>query len=451
MKAQAAAVPAASRSVPPLLVRMPLAVLGVLLAALVAYGRLPAATRRTVWAEDGQVFLSDYLLSGPGLLEPYDGYLHLLPRLTVAVLVPLAGVEHYAAAVTVAGCLLLGIVSVLTYYCTAALSSVPWIRLCWASIPLLVAPGALETLGNLANLHWYLLWLLPLLLVREPGSPAGGVLLFAATLASTLSEIQALLFAPLLLYHPGNRALWWSRAGLVLGLSCQLGTLALFPRVRAGMGEDWNLLSVFYGWVLNSAGAVAYGSSGVISSHILDFGSIPIIASAVPYIAALAVVYTRADRLPRLMAGIWFLGSAVVWAAAVIINPVAYFDYAAYTGQDWAGFFLSRYSTLPSMYLLALIPLAVSVPAGRTDPENRRQARGRMMAALGAGAFLTLQLAYYFPVDAARSDGPEWTTGVERARVLCSAQPLREVAEVPLAPDGWAAAIPCGRLSPEEP
>lgn len=443
--------PASSRTLPPLPARTLLVLLGVFLAALLAYLRLPATTRRTVWAEDGQVFLHDYLLSGPGLLEPYDGYLHLLPRLAVAVLVPVWGVEHYAAAVTVTSCLLLGVVCVLTYYCTAALSTVPWIRMCWASIPLLVAPGALETLGNLANLHWYLLWLLPLLLIREPSSLAGRILLLTATLAATLTEIQALLFAPLILYRLTNRALWWSKGGLLLGLSFQLGALALSPRIRDGMGEDWNLLSVFYGWVLNSAGAVAYGSSEVISSHILSFGSIPIILSAVPYVAALAVVYARANRLPRLMAGTWFLGSAAVWSAAVIINPVAYFDYAAYGAQDWRAFFLSRYSTLPSMYLLALVPLMMSVLVGQRHPENRSRARGRTVAMVVAGIFLTLQLVYYFPVDAARSQGPEWTTGVDEARLLCSGQPLREMVEVPVAPSGWAAAIPCDRLAAPAP
>ena len=397
------------------------------------------------------MFLHDYLLNGPGLLEPYDGYLHLIPRLAVAVLVPVAGVEHYAAAVTMASCLLLGVVCVLTYYCTAALSTVPWIRLCWASIPLLVAPGALETMGNLANLHWYLLWLVPLLLVREPRSLAGGILLLTATLATTLTEIQALLFIPLVLYRLGNRALWWTKGGLLLGLAFQLAALALFPRVREGMGEDWNLLSVFYGWVLNSAGAVAYGSSSGISSHILDFGSIPIILSAVPYVAALVVVYTRADRLPRLMAGTWFLGSAAVWAAAVIINPVAYFDYAAYTAQDWTGFFLSRYSTLPSMYLLALVPLMASTLVSQRHLDDRSRARPRTAAMVVAGIFLTLQLVYYFPVDAARSDGPEWASGVEEARRECSEQPRPEEVKVPVAPLGWAAAIPCDRLSTGDP
>ena len=51
---------------------------------VLAFFRVPPVSAGTIWAEDGRVFLQEYLEQGPGLLAPYDGYLHFLPRLIVA-------------------------------------------------------------------------------------------------------------------------------------------------------------------------------------------------------------------------------------------------------------------------------------------------------------------------------------------------------------------------------
>ena len=39
--------------------------------AFLACFRVPGVAARTVWAEDGAVFLQEYLEQGPGLLNPY--------------------------------------------------------------------------------------------------------------------------------------------------------------------------------------------------------------------------------------------------------------------------------------------------------------------------------------------------------------------------------------------
>lgn len=54
-----------------------------------------------------------------------------------------------------------GRVALMTYHCSQAVTSNRWIRLAWAAVPIFVSVGAIETLDNFANLHWYLLWLTP--------------------------------------------------------------------------------------------------------------------------------------------------------------------------------------------------------------------------------------------------------------------------------------------------
>ncbi|WP_146361445.1 hypothetical protein [Arthrobacter yangruifuii] len=416
---------------------------------ILAYFRVPPLTARTLWAEDGQVFLHEYLDQGPGLLNPYDGYLHLLPRFIVAVVTPVFGIEAYSLAVTVACSIVLGLVAALTFYCGSAVTQNPAVRLGWASIPVLVAPGALETMANLANLHWYLLWLAPWVLMKSPSGPGQKVLLAASALIIGLSEIQAALFLPLLLFRLRDKSLWWAKAALAAGAGCQFYTLWRFPRISGGTGEPGDLLSIIYGYFLNTSAALFYGNSHAVREHVQDFGALPIVLSAVPFALAVFLLARFGDRMQRTTGAVWLLASGALWTAAVVINPAPYFYYSQLDSPgSWAGFFLSRYSTVPSMFLLALIPLLVARPSGNGAAPGRvpallRSSRFRWGV---LGAFIVLQAVHYFPTDAARSSGPLWAEQVRSARQSCNADPTLESVQILEAPEGWAATLRCEDL-----
>ncbi|UPO75581.1 hypothetical protein [Arthrobacter sp. Helios] len=419
-----------------------------LVGAVLAFARVPAVASRTVWAEDGRVFLQDYLEHGPGLLAPYDGYLHLLPRFIVSMVAAAFGLEAYAVALTAACSVVVGLVAALTYYCTSAFTSNLMARLAWASIPVLAAPAALETMGNTANLHWYLLWLTPWVLFKVPEALAQKLLLAAAALVAALSEIQSILFLPLLFWRVRDRRSWWAKGGFLIGVTCQLVTLFTFPRERAGMGQDWDVLSVIYGYFLNTSAAIIYGSSTVIANHIQAFGPAPIILAAIPFAVVAALVGWLANGAQRVAGLSWLLASCIVWAAAVVINPGPYFKYSQFdTLERWSEFFLSRYSAVPSMFLLALLPLliaAVSRPDSVISPASfigSVQFRG-----VQAGVFVVLQTIYFFPVDAAGSSGPDWAEGVRSAQLSCSADPTLQSVEILQEPAGWSSTIRCQDL-----
>lgn len=71
--------------------------------AVVAAGimlvRLPSAALATLWAEDGSTLLSDRLTNGAGadLLTPYDGSLHVVPRLVTELLVAVLPLDGFAS------------------------------------------------------------------------------------------------------------------------------------------------------------------------------------------------------------------------------------------------------------------------------------------------------------------------------------------------------------------
>jgi hypothetical protein len=400
----------------------------VILGSLVAFARLPGTARGTIWAEDGGVFLRDALAGGTILdvFAPYEGYLHVLPRMAAEIVVTIFPVDYFAAAMNFLSCVVVALIAGLVFHCSKAISPNTLVRVCWASITILVAPGPLETLGNFANVHWYLLWAVPWLLLKPAGSRAEGFFLFLVAAFLALTEILSLMFVPLFLYKFKDKAHWPARAGLSIGLACQVATTLSFPRPPSS-GYPVNAASVLQGWFLNSSSALVFGDSATIVQNIRNFGALPIALATLPFLAAFIYIVARGPRQHRLLAAVLLLASFGTWAATQMANPQRFFDYAGFDGAQWQTFFLSRYSTLPSMFLLALLPLAAAA--------TRVRARTAFAAVLSG--FLVLQGVYFFPSEVGRQRGPVWTEGVRVARQACLAEPTVTNQSVPIAPRGW--------------
>lgn len=412
----------------------------ILVGTLLAFGRLPAAARGTLWAEDGGFFIKDALSRNGvlGVFAPYEGYLHVVPRTAAKIVVRIFAVDDYAVAMSFLSCLTVAIIAAVVFHCSKAVSTHLYVRLAWASITILVAPGPVETLGNFANVHWYFLWLVPWLLFKPTKSRGEATLLFVVAGVASLTEILTLMFVPLFFYRWKERAYWPARAGLLIGLGCQILTTLFHPRSPSS-GYPVNLISVAEGWFLNSSSAVVYGSSTQISQNILNFGALPIALAAVPFFLVFVYLLVRGNPQQRLVSLVFVVGSVGAWAAALVLNFQNFFDYAAFDASAWHGFSLSRYSTVPSMFLIALLPLLAS-----TLQQKFRTAVASIIA-----AFVLLQCIYFFPWVSSRMDGPDWAAGTRSAREACLADPALQVRTVAVAPRGWPAGnvpIPCAKL-----
>lgn len=420
--------------------RAAVAVSAIAVTAFISFFRLPQTVWDTVWAEDGPVFLQQAVDGGgPGaIFAPYGGYLHVLPRLAAQGIVNLVPVENFAAGMAFVSCSVVAVVAYLTFHCAAALTSNPWVRLAWAAIPVLLSVGPYEILGNTANLHWYLLWLVPWLLLKPAQSRPEAVMLFLAAGMSALTEVISVVFLPLVLLHIRDKAFWPARAGLLIGAGLQIGTTLLYPR-SAGDGHALDPVSVVMGWFINVAGVVFFGSSRNMGLNILNFGAGPVVLAFLPIAAALAYLLVRAKREHRALALGFVTASFGVWAACVMANPGAEFNYAHLTESQWGQFSLSRYSTVPAMFILALFPLlAMSL---------RRPATPVPAAVLAS--FAVLLAASYFPTQVSREQGPSWSQGVAGARAACIGARDEETRPIQVAPLGWSVsgvAMPCSRL-----
>ncbi|MDQ0677776.1 hypothetical protein QFZ30_001158 [Arthrobacter pascens] len=400
----------------------------VVLGSLVAFARLPVTAQGTIWAEDGGIFLRDALAGGTLLdvFAPYEGYLHVLPRVAAEVVVMLFPVDYFAGAMNFLSCVTVALIAGLVFHCSKAMSPNPLVRICWASITILVAPGPLETLGNFANVHWYLLWAVPWLLLKPAASRAEGVFLFMVAVFVALTEILSLMFIPLFLYRFKDKGHWPARAGLLIGLACQVATTLFFPRSPSS-GYQVNPVSVVQGWFLNSSSALVFGDSPSIIENIRNFGALPIVLAALPFLAAFMYILSKGSRQHRLLAVVLVVASVGSWAATQVANPQRFFDYAGFNDAEWQTFFLSRYSTVPSMFLLALLPLAAAAT----------EVRVRTAFAAVLSGFLVLQAVYFFPSWVSRQDGPIWAEGVLVARQACLNEPTVMSQSVPIAPRGW--------------
>ncbi|WP_426978357.1 hypothetical protein ACQCSU_03765 [Pseudarthrobacter sp. O4] len=420
--------------------RAAIAVVAIAITTFISIVRLPKTALDTVWAEDGPVFLQQAMSGGgPGaIFAPYEGYLHVLPRLAAEAVVDFVPVENFAASLAFVSCLVVAVVAYLTFHCASALTDSLWVRLAWAAIPILVSVGPYEILGNTANLHWYLLWLVPWLLLKPAQSRPEAVILCLATVSSGLTEVISVLFLPLVLLHVRDKAYWPARAGLVAGAGIQIYTTLLYPRVPSS-GQAWDPLSVVAGWFINMAGVIFFGSSRNMGINILNFGAAPVILGFLPIAAALVYLLVRGKREHRLLALFFLAASFGVWAACLVANPRAQFDYLHLTDDQWAHFTLTRYSAAPAMFMLALFPLlAISI---------RRESVRAPAAVLAS--FAVLLAVSYFPTQVGREQGPSWSAGVAGARAACLGARDDETRPVQVAPTGWSisgVAMPCSRL-----
>ncbi|QSB22715.1 hypothetical protein [Curtobacterium sp. 24E2] len=434
-----------------------------------AWWRLGPVTRGTAWAEDGGVFLRERLALGPvdSLLHPYAGYLHLVPRLLVDAAWALP-VEEYARALSAAACLVVGAVA-LTVFLLARDVVPQWpLRALLAAVPALLPLAPHEISGNVANLHWFLLFACPWLFAHRARSWWASGVVAVLTGFVVLTELQTVLFLPMLLlaWFPlrdasGVRA--WPRAVPVTlvalaGGAAQIVTAVTDQRSRAP--EATGFADVVAGWLLQPVAGIWSPDVGAVVRVVVTHGwgvvLVPVLLVAAALVAAVVVGSWRARWTVLVLA----VASGGVWWAALVANAGEVQAWAHPT-QGLAAVPPLRYAAASGLLLLAAAVVAASVllgpGRGATDGagDGARPAHGgprsggpaRSARALAGWCVVAVvvvaTLGNVAPGPTRRSDGPVWATQVPAAIEACAGDPTRSVAirKVP-----WSAQVPCARL-----
>lgn len=422
-----------------------------LLLTLIAWSRLPTTTKQTVWAEDGGVFLRDILANGVWgtIIKPYDGYLHVIPRVLVGIAYKLTPIDAFAVSVSLLSCAAVAAVCLAVFFLAKPVFESPWLRAMLAAIPLLLPVAPVEVLGNAANLHWYLLWLSPWLLVRKPVSARGRAGLFVAAVVVAASEVITGLFMPLALWMMWKRKNYWAPLGLIIGVGLQVLTTLGSPR-PASLRVDNSVdpLSVLIGFVVQPIASLWRTDSRTLVANLVDFGGMAVLlpSAAVILLFISVLVFGRTEWK---VAAIYAVGAALAcWSASVLINAHPMFNYSQFGAQNWQeSFQYSRYAAAPGMFLLILVPLACASLADRFQLDRRAKAKITAPAALLV--FTLVMLTNFFPAITLREVGPEWSPGVANARAACSSDAQLRNSSVTAAPAPWKFAqvqVPCAVL-----
>lgn len=401
----------------------------------IAWGRLPTLTRETVWAEDGGVFLRDVLRAGhlQSIFLPYDGYLHVLPRLLASTSHALVPLEGYATAMSLLSCAVVAGISIAVFHFARVLTESASVRLMIAAIPILLPIGPNEVSGNAANLHWYLLWLAPWLMLKKPGNPASGFVVFMLSFLTAASEIISGMFLPLAVLVAWKQRNYAAPGGLLLGLILQIITTLVSPRFNGAAPHTGAVepLSVVMGYILLPIGSIWHPDSRTLASGIVNFGAWIIVIPTLLFVGLLAFVLAKGTATLKFAAVTAIAASGLCWTASVVLSGNTMFNYSAYTESDWANSFAYiRYAAAPGMFLLLLVPLAIAT-AMQSGYVSRRS------VPYFAGIFVVFLLISYFPTATTRQTGPAWAPGVEAARAACSTDSVMATAVVVVAPSTW--------------
>jgi hypothetical protein len=390
-----------------------------------------------VWAEDG-LFLEDRLDAGPvvSLVDPYQGYLHVLSRavVEVAVVLPL---RDYAVAVTGLCCLVVGAVAGLVYACSRDVLRTRPARFALALVTVLVPTAPAEILGNSANLHWFLLWLAPWVLLCRPTTRRQGWALGAVLLVVGLSEIQAVYFLPLLAHGARDRLRLPMAAGMLLGLAAQAATTLLVGRQASELDSGTpSVADLVQGYGLHVFLQIWFSDTDGVGSVLVEGGWPLVVLAATPFVAALvALVVGSRGREDVALAGTVVVGAVLPFVAGLVLNFRPFLEFSAFDLETLAVFAPLRYALVPSMFVLAVVVVLADRLLCR-PVRWRKAVAGLLLVGLGGIGVLNLD-----PGPTVRSGYPGWAGAVAAAERECRRGAGRVVIEH--APDSWEVELPC--------
>jgi hypothetical protein len=414
--------------------------------AAIAWFRLDAVARGTIWAEDGRNFLQG-ALDGVSLFHPYAGYEHVVPRAIAALVVAVVPIEGWAIGITVLTTAVTASVGALVYGVTASLPLSRLARLALAALTVLTPALASEVLGNSANLHTVFLWLAPWLFLARPRSWWSSAGLAVVAFLTTATEIQMLLFAPLLLLRIRDRRRWPLAGGAVAGLVLQIVVTVAFPRPTTDAVRP-SLASVTDGFALQVGGGMWLSPLGPLLRLVADHGWWVAYVTLIPVlVVGIVAVATRGAN--RWLILVLLLAAPVLWTAGFLLNTDLGFDYAAFPPDRIATISTLRYAVAPSMLFLAVLVLAVDRWARRAPGVGgvRRGIRVGGAVVVGASVVVALVLSADGSGESRKSGGPVWAESIAVARADCAEANTREISlqTAPARPT-WQVTLSCDRL-----
>lgn len=419
----------------------------VLLAAtVIAWLRIPPIVRGTLWAEDLRNFLSGDVHGGlvHTLFQPYGGYLQVVPRLIAALVAHLVPIDQWATAVAFTACAAAGIVTAVIYVCASQILGSRLLGVAAASITVLDPLAAHEVLGNLANLHWFVIWMMPWVLLYRPRSRWAGALLGAIALLAVLSEFDVVLFLPLLAWRWRDRAMLTVRVPYLIGCLAELVAEIASPRGRPAH-VTFGAADAIAGYLINVAMSLVTPIRTQMGALLHASGTMIGVLFVAAAAALVVYILRHGDARLRILAVVISVLSPGLFISAIELTPESEYAYAHLDASQLIDPWLVRYGVVPSMLLLSLIPIAAA--AQRTSRRHRVASTARLVRIAAVGLLAVPLLAHVGPAnDDRRAQGPSFAPQVVEALQDCSAAP-HDLQQLTAAPGPkWEITLSCEQL-----
>lgn len=434
VKADRADVPRVGR--PPGNSRLAFAVTAV--GAVLSWLRMPVQVAGQLYAEDGRTFVGDWLTHGGWSLwiEPYAGYQHLVPRAIAWFTTTFLPVTWWATAVNALACLMVGVVAGLVFvYSRDVVAFLP-ARVALGLIAVLTPISGFEAIGNVANLHWFLLYLSLWVLLTTPRSVWAAVGMSVVALLCTATEPQSAMFLAVAIWKVvDSRRNLPVVIGWLIGIVAQVITTLVAPReVATGYPP---IASTIEGYVLNVGMTLGSNRADLLGAVLRHFGwwagflGVAVISGFAGY----GILRGRLNAKVALVA--LLVGSMVSWTASFVLGSNPAFFYSEMPIEGLAQPPLVRWATAASMMLVATIPVTVGI---LTD----RSARWR---APGLGIVVVLLAIMAFSARPAGLPPPaDWESTADSAGADCKLSP-DAIARVVTPPDpSWVVRVPCSLI-----
>lgn len=413
--------------------------------AVVAGAVILAARQRGVdvldsmWAEDGKVYVAQAMGPDPAgaLLRPYAGYLHLVSRAVAAVAA--AGPPEAAAAVmSGSAALIVGAIAAFVFMASATLVRSLPLRAALAAAILFVPVARIESLANMANVHFYLIVAAAWALAWVPRHRAGRIVSGLLVVAAALGDPLIIVLAPLALWRWRTKSSAQDRLPVIVGavaLAIQVvGVMLGGVDTTTGHATDpdpWAIALLYpVRVVIGLFGLqVTWATWTAIAGSTFLVGGILLLAGAV-------VVATRVSRPDRWAPALLVLASVSYFAIVMWVRWDDGFAPTASTGFLRDGV---RYLLVPVLLLFGAVIVVVDRVRLRVSAAARTVFVAGCLALLMGG----------WSVDVfgpnARTGGPSWATSIAEARVTCTNEPTADVT-VPIAPTDWTMTMPCSAI-----
>ncbi|QXT64087.1 hypothetical protein [Tessaracoccus palaemonis] len=390
--------------------------------------------------EDGTIFLSDFLARGwMAMLEPYSGYLHVMARLVVGIVVMALPLQLASWGIAVSMALIrMGFMWLAWPFFTKLTQSWRWGLAC-ASVFIFIPAGQHEVLGNVTNLRWFCDAILVIILLTSYRRKA--VTITAAVVAAlcVMTDPLGLIVAPLAIWQLVRACGWWERVpSLTYGVGAAIQFFSMNASERAidsdGALQN-NLLEALVQVLVRGLDVTAFGVTG--SQILIRISGVAgaCVVAMVPLALLIIAVTRRSGNAQKARPAIVTL---CVAGGALLMGTLFFADMQAIAITDWwTPAEPSRYSVPFALLVTPALILAA-------------WALGNRLVTYLLAAVLLMGIAADFRGDPWNTAGPVWSDSVSEARLACADGANGDPVVVQITPEGvamsWTATIPCAAV-----